>query len=82
MSKTKQNLLNGTAPVVQKAFEPQSYNVDGFCAAHSISKSALHLMWQEGTGPDVFYVGQRRMVSKEAAARWRQEREAAAVAAE
>jgi hypothetical protein len=67
-------------PVVN--IEIQSYSIDTFCAAHNISKSRLYLMWQEGTGPDYFLVGQRRMVSKEAAARWRQEREAAAIAAE
>jgi hypothetical protein len=62
--------------------EPQAYTVAGFCESHGISKSALYLMWKDGTGPAYFLVGQRRMVSKESAARWREAREAAAIAAE
>jgi hypothetical protein len=65
-----------TAPAVQ------AYSMDGFCEAHSISRAMLYNLWSEGTGPKFFHVGSKRLISKESAARWRQEREQAAIAAE
>jgi hypothetical protein len=66
-----------TAPLV-------AYSVDEFCAAHGpISRGTLYNMWRDGIGPKFMLVGSgkgRRIISTEAAAEWRREREAAAMA--
>ena len=58
--------------------EADAYSVEEFCRRHRISVQAFykhpHLM------PDSFYVASRRLISREAAARWRAEREAATAA--
>jgi hypothetical protein len=66
----------------QKVSEAQAYSIDNFCAGHDISRAALYNAWKAGVGPAFFRVGSKRLISQEAAARWRQEREAAAIAAE
>jgi hypothetical protein len=61
-----------------------AYSVDEFCAAHGpISRGTLYNMWRDGIGPRFMIVGSgkgRRIISIEAAAEWRREREAAAMA--
>jgi hypothetical protein len=58
--------------------DADAYSVEEFCRRHRISVQAFykhpHLM------PATFYVASRRLISREAAARWRAEREAASVA--
>jgi hypothetical protein len=53
--------------------EADAYSLDEFARRHGFSPKTLyknkHLM------PDCFWVGNRRLVSREAAARWRAERE-------
>jgi hypothetical protein len=69
-----QHTLSGASPVIQKA----SYSIDSFCDAHDVSRPMLYQLWKRDEGPDYFFVGEKRLISVEAATRWRQEREAAA----
>jgi predicted DNA-binding transcriptional regulator AlpA len=68
--------------MTSKIFDTPSaaYSVDGFCAAHGISRGTLYNRWRDGTGPKYMQVGHRRLISVEAAEAWRREREAAAAA--
>jgi hypothetical protein len=56
-----------------------AYTVAEFCAAHRISRSKFYQLLAEGRGPRCFYVGVKRLISFEAAAAWRAEREAEAL---
>jgi len=57
-----------------------AYTIQEFCHAHRFSRSKLYQMWDEGIGPRWMYVGTKRLISDEAAADWRREREPAAAA--
>jgi hypothetical protein len=57
-----------------------AYTIQEFCHAHRLSRSKLYQMWDEGIGPRWMYVGTKRLISDEAAADWRREREQAAAA--
>jgi hypothetical protein len=67
--------LNSPAPA------PAIFTVPEFCLAHRISRTALYKLWTEGTGPRRIQIGAGRsskvLISAEAAADWRREREAA-----
>jgi hypothetical protein len=52
-----------------------AYSVEEFCRRHRISVQQFYK--RSDLMPDSFYVGSRRLISREAAARWRAEREAA-----
>ena len=58
-----------------------AYTIPEFCVAHRIGRSALYKLWSEGNGPRRIQVGTGRsskvLISLEAAADWRREREAA-----
>lgn len=62
-----------SAPVERDAF-----TIEGFCEAHSISTAMYFKLKAQGLGPDEMEVGRRRPISREAAARWRKQREIAA----
>lgn len=51
--------------------------VNEFCAAHRISRTRLYQEWKDGTGPRFFRVGAKILITDEAGADWRREREAA-----
>jgi hypothetical protein len=53
-------------------------SIHAFCALHGISEDLFFKMKREGWGPAVMQVGSRTLISHEAAAAWRAEREAAA----
>ena len=57
-----------------------AYSVDEFCTRHRISVQLFYKNRQHM--PRTFNVGTRVLISKEAAAAWRREREQAAQAAE
>jgi hypothetical protein len=57
--------------------DPDAYSVEQFCAKHGISQSLFYKMRREGLGPEEIRLGVRVLISKEAAARWRAQREAA-----
>jgi predicted DNA-binding transcriptional regulator AlpA len=52
-----------------------AYGVGEFCRRHHISRSHFYDTLKEGDGPQVMKVGSRTLISVEAAARWRRERE-------
>jgi hypothetical protein len=52
-----------------------AFTVDEFCTSHRLSRSALYRAWREGIGPRFFRNGSRILISAEAAAAWRRERE-------
>ncbi len=62
-------------------FEPKdAFTIREFCKRHNISPAFFHLLQKDGRGPRVMRIGARTLVSKEAAADWRRDREAAAKA--
>ena len=54
-----------------------AFSLSEFCRRHGISLQLFYKLAQQGLAPRTFYVGTRVLVSKEAAAAWRREREAA-----
>jgi predicted DNA-binding transcriptional regulator AlpA len=59
------------------AQDRDAYSVQEFCSRHSISRSSYYNLTTAGIGPKTFKLGTRTLISREAAARWRAEREAA-----
>jgi hypothetical protein len=53
-----------------------AYSIREFCAAHRLSESMYFKLRNQGLGPDEMSVGSRRIISFEAAERWRRAREA------
>jgi hypothetical protein len=56
--------------------EKDAYSIDEFCARHGISRAGFYNTLKAGTGPRVMKVGNRTLISKEAAAEWRRKCEA------
>ena len=61
--------------------EQACYTILEFCHDHRLSRAKLYQLWNEGVGPRIMKVGAKVLISAEAAADWRRQREAAAVAA-
>jgi hypothetical protein len=60
----------------------EAYSIDEFCARHGpISRSYYYKLKENGLGPREIKIGTRVLISREAAAAWRREREAATEAA-
>jgi len=59
---------------------PLAMSIRAFCAQHGISEDMFYKMKREGWGPATMKVGSRTLISHEAAADWRREREEAAAA--
>jgi hypothetical protein len=57
----------------------QAFTIREFCEAHRISRTALYKHWEAGTGPRRMHNGTKNLISVEAAADWRREREEAEV---
>ena len=51
-------------------------SISQFCADHAICRSTLYELWARGEGPRKMCVGRKILISAEAAADWRREREA------
>jgi hypothetical protein len=58
--------------------ERMAYSIRQFCEAHGISVDTYFRMRRAGLGPATMKVGARTLISIEAAAAWRRERELAA----
>ena len=58
------------------AIPPAAYSIKAFCIAHNISEAFFFKLKKEGRGPREMAVGRRTLISIEAAADWRHEREA------
>lgn len=65
---------------IAKTTDPDAdaFSVAEFCRKHTISLQTFYKFIDEM--PDTFTIGTRRLISREAAARWRAEREAASAA--
>lgn len=57
------------------------YTVNEFLLAHKFCRATLYKLWRDGGGPRRMTVLGRTLISVEAAADWRREREAASGAA-
>lgn len=57
--------------------ERETYSIPQFCEQHNISRSFYFRLRDAGIGPREMRVGSRVLISREAAAAWRREREAA-----
>ena len=68
-----------TPPIRGPPVRAAAYSIREFCAAHRLSESMYFKLRNQGLGPDEMSVGSRRLISFEAAERWRREREAAAI---
>ena len=62
------------------ADDADAYSVNEFCTRHRISPQLFYKLKPKGLMPATFSVGTRVLISKEAAAAWRLERENAAQA--
>jgi hypothetical protein len=54
-----------------------AFSIQEFCDAHRISRAHYYNLRQRGQAPDEARVGDRVIITMEAAARWRAERTAA-----
>ena len=71
--------VTGRKPTqVNAADHADAYSVDEFCARHRISPQLFYKLKPQGLMPATFNVGTRVLISREAAAAWRRERENAA----
>ena len=56
--------------------EKDAYNILEFCQRHGISRALYYKLDKIGQAPRIMRVNGRIMISKEASADWRREREA------
>jgi hypothetical protein len=55
--------------------DKQAYSIDEFCFAHGFCRATFYNLQKRGEGPRVMKVGGRQIISHEAAADWRRDRE-------
>jgi hypothetical protein len=68
--------VTGRKPIqVTAGDHADAYSVDEFCARHRISPQLFYKLKPQGLMPLTFNVGTRVLISREAAAAWRRERE-------
>jgi len=69
--------------VVQAPADPDCYTIAEFCKSHRLSRTLYYKLQHAGLGPveTRLIAGGKVLITKEAAARWRAEREAASNAA-
>jgi predicted DNA-binding transcriptional regulator AlpA len=58
------------------AHDKYALTIHDFCRLHSISEFLFYQLNKEGRAPKTMAVGSKRLISIEAAAEWRREREA------
>jgi hypothetical protein len=71
--------ITGRKPITA-ADLADAYSIGEFCARHRISPQLFYKLKPQGLMPVTFNVGTRVLISREAAAAWRRERESAAQA--
>jgi hypothetical protein len=54
----------------------QSYTVNEFAKAESMSRQMVYKLWKQGQGPRFYWVGTVRRISHQARLDWQREREA------
>ena len=57
--------------------DPAAFTIPEFCRAHKISRGHFYVLRRRGLGPDVAELLGRRIITQEAAARWRKQRTSA-----
>ena len=68
--------VTGRKPTqLSTADHADAYSIDEFCARHRISPQLFYKLKPQGLMPVTFNVGTRVLISREAAAAWRRERE-------
>ena len=50
-------------------------SISNFCKAHDFSRAMYYILKKEGRAPQSFRVGRRELISREAAEKWRRDRE-------
>jgi hypothetical protein len=70
------------SPSTEPSAPRGAYTIAAFAKAHGISESMFYKLKKKGLGPTTMAVGTRKLISIEAAAAWRREREAATVSVE
>ena len=55
----------------------QAMSIEQFAHAHGINRTTVYELLKKGEGPECMRAGKRRLVTLEAAARWRAKRESA-----
>ena len=60
--------------------EREAYSIPDFCRAHGFSPAHYFNLQKDGRGPRVMRLGKRVLISREAAAEWRRQLEAAEAA--
>jgi len=55
--------------------DPKAYTIPGFCRDHNIPESTYYELRKRGQGPREMRAGRRVLITQEAAADWRAERE-------
>jgi hypothetical protein len=73
----KSGAPNKLPPIRGPPIPAAAFSIREFCVAHRLSESMYFKLRAQGLGPDEMIIGSRRIISYEAAARWRREREAA-----
>jgi hypothetical protein len=68
-------------PPLRDPNERAAFTVAEFCSSHRMSRRTLYILWQQGNGPRCIRNGRKVLISIEAAADWRREREAASAQA-
>lgn len=51
------------------------HDINSFCSAHKISRALFYLLVKKGRGPRIMKAGRRTLITKEAAAKWREKME-------
>jgi hypothetical protein len=64
------------ANAAQLSVERAAYTINEFCLAHRLCRAQLYRLWKVGCGPRYIRNGVRRIITVEAAAEWRRDREA------
>jgi hypothetical protein len=73
-------MLETEKATTAKTVERAAYSVDDFCRAHDISRGTYYNLKAAGIGPRELRIGSKILITVEAAAKWRREREAATAA--
>ncbi len=53
--------------------EIEAYTIGSFCQVHSISKGAFYKLKKIGKTPQLYYIGRKPYISREAAIEWRKQ---------
>jgi len=54
---------------------PECFTIEEFCATHRIGVSTYYRLKEEGAAPQEFRIGNKVLITKESAARWREARD-------